>query len=74
MGAIVNQRAIIDLVKMQRHVQVGAVALKGEEEGGGRGEVREVKEEGGGRGEVSSSARLCASSTAAYKNVLASGA
>jgi hypothetical protein len=36
--AIVNTRAIIDLVKMQRHVQVGAVALKWREREGGEGE------------------------------------
>jgi hypothetical protein len=37
--AIVNKRAIIDLVlTMQRHVQVGAVALKWREREGGEGE------------------------------------
>jgi hypothetical protein len=49
LGAIVKQRAIIYHVKMQRHVQIGAVALKEKEEGRGRVEIREVEEERGGR-------------------------
>ena len=36
--AISNFRAMIDLVKMQRRVQVGAVALKWREREGGEGE------------------------------------
>ncbi len=35
--AIPNKRAIVDFVKVQRHVQVGAVTLRGEVEGGGGG-------------------------------------
>ena len=37
--AILNKRAIIDLVTMQRHVQVGAIALR---EGGGVGSSMRV--------------------------------
>ena len=33
--AIFNNRAIVNFVKVQRHVYVGAVALRGEVEGGG---------------------------------------
>jgi hypothetical protein len=35
LSAILSNGAIIDLVKMQRHVQIGAVALKGVSEGVG---------------------------------------
>ena len=47
MLAILSNGAIIDLVKMQRHVQIGAVALKGVSEGVGLiGGVRCDRESG----------------------------